>query len=137
MCFLGLKSKESHVTKVIFDPIIVNALRSLVWRQWRSCAASRVGMKHHVQGEGQARKKCTLQRFDNKRSNSIRYLFSFADSVYDKLHFAKRGRLSNPDVFLLTRTGHVHVIPFVGKRVKIVSRERNVRRPQESKEPAL
>lgn len=42
-------------------------------------------------------------------------------------------RLNSPDMFLLTCKGHMHVIPFVGKRVKIVSRERDVGSPQESK----
>lgn len=56
-----------------------------------------------------------------------------ADFLYDKLHLVKQGRLTSPDMFLLSCIGHMHVIPFVGKRVKIVSRESGVGSPQESK----
>lgn len=74
------------------------------------------------------------QEFLHWWSTSIRYLFSFTDFVYDKLHLVKQWRLTSPDMFLLTCMGHMHVILFVGKRVKIVSWKRDVGSPQESKD---
>lgn len=63
------------------------------------------------------------QRLQHWWSNPICYLFSFADFGYDKLHLVKQMRQNSLDMFLLTCMGHMQVIPFVGKRVKIASNE--------------
>lgn len=57
--------------------------------------------------------------FDNRSNANDQTLFvtlvSIPDSLCDKLHLAKHGKLSVPDMFLLICMGYMHVILSVGK----------------------